>query len=75
MYYVIKSKASDEPVEKIQPNELNDRISAIAGRNPLSFPSVARRLAERGRIYVATAKGSTGRETLGQGFILEQVNP
>lgn len=74
MYYVIKSKTGSTPDETVQAHELDTRISALAGRNPLTFKSVRARLRERGRVYIATAKGSPARETHGVGFLIERVD-
>lgn len=74
MYYVIKSKTGSVPDEIVQFHELDTRVSALAGRNPLQIGrAVRRRLAQRGRVYIATAAGSPGRETYGTGFIIEKV--
>lgn len=75
MYYVIRSNVMADPSETVQVNELHQRILALAGRNPLrQYASVARRFRERGRIYIATDRGTTGRELYGQGFIVERID-
>ena len=74
MYYVIKSKTGSVPDETVQFHELDQRVTALAGRNPLAFHSVRRRLRERGVVYIATARGSVAREVYGQGFLVEKVD-
>lgn len=73
MYRLFK-RTADSPVLLVSAGDLHRRVDELSGRsNILSIPSIARKLQRDGIIYIATNRGSQGRELFGRGFIIEWI--
>ena len=73
MNYMIHSRTTNA-VEGVSAGELHARVAELSGRGGiLAVPSIARSLRERGRVVVATNRGTEGRERFGRNLIIEST--
>lgn len=70
--YTIHASADSDAALTFPENELHEVIERVAGRNPLSYPSVYTKFRRTGRVYIACAPFSPGRKAFGAGFVLKR---
>ena len=76
VYHILANAESVRPIEIVSEANLHERVAELSGRaHILGLPSVARRLRERGGVYVAANRESEWRAKHGstRGFIVRKV--